>query len=321
MFFSSFPLWAQFSGYQSLHLPSGARNAALGGKVVSLADKDINQFTHNPASLDSMEATQLSVTYSPYFAGINQFIGHFYAPVLNGVAVGLSYLDYGAFIETDPTGTLSESFKAQDYVITVGKSHRLGSFTFGLNLKFVNSSVESYGSSLLLGDLGGIYHYPGGDFKVGLVLKNFGFQFSQFSALKDQVPFDVQFGTSVKPKYMPVRFTITAYNLVSEGMVFRSGDDLNTARTVRAFDSFFRRINVGMELILSRHVNLLVGYNHLRKQELKLEETGGGAGFSYGLMIAIKRFEFRYGRAVYHASSGANFFTLTTNINSFKKVF
>ena len=93
-----------------------------------------------------------------------------------------------------------------------------------------------------------------------------------------------------------------------------------SSRTVRAFDDFFRRINLGAELILSKNVQFLLGYNHLRRQELTLEETGAGAGFSYGLMIGIKKFTFRYARSVYHAKGGANFITIQSNLRSFNKV-
>lgn len=312
---------AQFSGYQSLQLPSGARNAALGGQVVSLSG-DITQFIHNPASLDSLDYTDLALSLSPYFAGIYQFSGQYYLPVkrINGLAVGLSYLDYGDFVATDPSGASGDTFRASDYVITVGKSHRMSSFSVGVNLKLAHSSIETYSSTALLADVGGMYHYPNGDFKIGLVFKNIGFRFDDyFGSAATELPFDVQIGTSVKPMYMPIRFSITAYNLVEEDLVFRQ-DANESSRTVRAFDGFFRRINLGAELIFSENVQFLLGYNHLRRQELALEETGAGAGFSYGLMIGIKKFTFRYARSVYHANGGANFITIQTNIRSFNKV-
>lgn len=312
---------AQFSGYQSLQLPSGARNAALGGQVVSLSG-DITQFIHNPAALDSVEYTDVALSFSPYFAGIYQFSGQYYLPAgrVNGLAVGLSYLDYGEFVSTDPSGASGDNFSASDYLITVGKSHRMSSFSVGVNLKLAHSAIETYSSTALLADLGGMYHYPKGDFKIGLVFKNVGFRMDDyFGSARTELPFDVQIGTSVKPLYMPVRFSITAFNLVEEDLVFRQ-DGNESSRTVRAFDGFFRRINLGAEFIFSKNVQFLLGYNHLRRQELSLSETGAGAGFSYGLMIGIRKFTFRYARSVYHASGGANFITIQSNLHSFNKV-
>ena len=312
---------AQFSGYQSLQLPSGARNAALGGKVISLSG-DVTQFIHNPAALDSVDYTDIALSFSPYFAGIYQFSGQFYVPVeqIDGLAIGLSYLDYGDFVSTDPSGATGESFSASDYVITVGKSHRMSSFSVGVNVKLAHSAIESYSSTAFLADVGGMYHYPKGDFKIGLVFRNLGFRIQDYSGSSaTRLPFDVQIGTSVKPQHMPVRFSVTAYNLMEEDLVFRQ-DGEDRSRTVKAFDDFFRRINLGAEFIFSKNVHFLLGYNHLRRQELSLDETGAGAGFSYGLMIGIKKFTFRYARSVYHARGGANFITIQTNLRSFNKV-
>jgi len=215
---------AQFSGYQSLQLPSGARNAALGGKIVSLTG-DITQFIHNPASLDSIEYTDIALSFSPYFAGIYQFTGQFYMPIerINGLAVGLSYLDYGDFVSTDPGGASGDSFRASDYMITVGKSHRMSSFSVGINLKLVHNALEAYSSTAFLADIGGMYHYPKGDFKVGLVFKNLGIRINDYlGSSGTALPFDVQIGTSVKPMHMPIRFSLTAYNLMEEVSCFGS---------------------------------------------------------------------------------------------------
>ncbi len=318
-----FPGIAQFSGYQSLQLPSGARNAALGGKIISLSDGDITQFVHNPASLDSVENTDVALSFSPYFAGVNQFVGQFYLPLesIDGLAIGLSYLDYGDFIETDASGTPGETFGGSDYLITIGKSHRIGSFSVGANIKLAHSAIEAYAATALLMDIGGMYHYPKGDFNIGMVFKNFGFNVNNyFGSGPVSLPFDVQIGASVKPAYMPVRFSITGYNLLEEDLVFRSSGNEQASRAVQNLDGIFRRINIGAEFIFSQNVQFLLGYNHLRRQELSLEETGAGAGFSYGLKIGIKRFTFRYARSVYHASGGANFFTFQTNIHSFNRV-
>lgn len=320
LLFSTFPALAQFDGYQSLRLPSGARNAALGGEVVSLTN-DITQFTHNPASLDSIEGTDAAITFTPYFAGIYQFSGQYYLPAerINGLAVGLSYLDYGNFIGTDQSGNAGEEFSGADYVISFGKSHRVSSFTIGANLKLAHQQIETYSSTAVLMDIGGLYQYPKGDFKVGLVFKNVGFRLNDFFAsASTSLPFDVQLGASIKPQYMPVRFTVTAYNFLDDNLVFNEND--GTSETVQAFDRLFRRINLGGEFIFSRNVHFLLGYNHLRRQELSLNDRGAGAGFSYGLMIGIKRFTIRYARSVYHANTGSNFFTIQTNIRSFNQV-
>lgn len=317
------PATAQFGTYQSLHSPFGARNAALGGRVVSLADGDVMQFAHNPATLDSVRATEVGVNFSPLFAGIYSFSGAYAGEFsrVGKVALGITYMDYGDFTQTEPNGDVTGTFQAQDFVLALGKAHRIGPFTMGANLKYAAQRIAGYGSSLLLADFGGIYRAPETDFTVGLVFKNMGFVLSDHTGSgTNHVPFDVQISTSIKPKYMPFRFSISAYNLAENDLYFPPEDDLSRSKTIEVADQILRRINVATEFILHKNLQFLLGYSHLRRQELKVGDTAHGAGLSYGLSIGIKQFQIRYAHATYHAAGGTDFFTIQTNINSFKKI-
>lgn len=317
---STFGASAQIASFQSLNAPFGARNAALGGKVVSLADGDVMQFAHNPAVLDSVATGAVAVNFSPYFAGIYSFSGAYLADFkqLGKLAFSLTYLDYGTFTETTDNGDLLGEFQASDYVISIGKSHQLGSFSLGANLKYALNGIAGYNASVILGDLGGIYHAPDTDFTIGLVLKNFGFIINDFTGNNNEVPFDVQISSSIKPAHMPFRFSISAFNLTGSGHYFEN--ERNISRVVKLADKFLRRINVGTELIIHENIQLLIGYSHLRRQELRLYDSAEGAGFSYGFLIGIKNIRFRYAHATYHAAGGTDFFTIQTNLNSFRNI-
>lgn len=320
--FLAFASSAQFGQYQALDLPAGTRSAALGGTLVSLADGELMQFVNNPAVLDSVEISDIAINYNPYFADINVFSGAYYANIgkLGPVAFGLTYASFGEFIERDDSGNEIGTFTAQDYVISIGKSHQAGPFSLGVNVKFAQSAIESYSSSLLVFDLGGIYRVPNQDLTFALAFKNFGFRLSDFAVEQAKIPFDVQMGVTIKPEFMPFRFSITTYNLVEENLVFRQEDDLATSRVSSSVDKILRRVNIGTELVLNKAVQFQLGYNHLRRQELKLVDTAGGAGFSYGIAIGVKKLKFRYARSKYHAAGGANFISLETNLNNYKKI-
>ncbi|MFY0599726.1 MAG: type IX secretion system protein PorQ [Cyclobacteriaceae bacterium] len=313
---------AQFGQYQVLDLPSGARSAALGGTMVSLADGEIQQFMNNPAVLDSVSLTDVSFSYNPYFADINVFSGAFYGNVgkAGPIAFGITYASYGEFDETDDAGNKVGSFTARDYVIAVGKSHSVGLFTLGVNAKLAQSAIESYSSTALTFDLGGVFRMPNKDISFGMAFKNFGFILSDYAVHQSDLPFDVQLGLTVKPEHMPFKFTLTTYNLVEENLIFRRENEDATSRTSATFDKALRRINIGAELILNKAIQFQIGYNHLRRQELKLDEKAGGAGFSYGISIGVKKIKFRYARAKYHIAGGANFISLETNLNKYKKI-
>lgn len=304
-------------------MPFGARNAALGGRVVSLADGDLMQFAHNPAVLDSVEIADVAVNFSPLFSGIYSFSGAFAANVggLGKMAFGLTYLDYGDFTETLANGDEIGDFTVNDLVIMAGKSHRIASFTIGANVKYATNAIAGFGSSLFLADFGGIYRAPNADFTAGLVFKNFGFVLSDYAeAGTNEVPFDVQISTSIKPQYMPFRFSLSAFNLAENDLYFQPEGAISRSRTVEVADKIFRRINIGTEFILHESIQLLFGYSHLMRQELKIGQEAYGAGLSYGLAIGIRQFKLRYTHATYHAAGGTDFFTIQTNINSFKKI-
>ena len=81
-------------------------------------------------------------------------------------------------------------------------------------------------------------------------------------------------------------------------------------------DRFMRHITVGSEFILSKNFNLRVGYNYRRRQELKLEDKPGTAGFSYGFGVRVSKFHISYGRSVYHLAGPSNHISVTTAINA-----
>jgi hypothetical protein len=81
-----------------------------------------------------------------------------------------------------------------------------------------------------------------------------------------------------------------------------------------------RHIVLGTELTIAKVLSIRLGYNYGRRQELKIYEKTGLSGFSYGLGLHIKMFDFSYTRATYQAGTlNPNYFTLTMNLGGFKK--
>ncbi|MEO9869365.1 type IX secretion system protein PorQ [Ekhidna sp.] len=307
------------SGYQSLNLTSNPRAAALGGTTISLVDGDVSQFFENPATLDSISAGNVFFHFNPYFADVFVYSGAYSFSIGNaGVfAAGIHYINYGAFDLVDETGAQLGSFRAQDYTFSIGKAHQIGVFSLGTNLKLTHSSIESYGSTAILVDIGGVFRINR-NWSAAMVLKNMGFRISEYTQFSNpELPFDVKIGMSFKPEYMPLRFTLTSTNLTHENS---SGSESSSGRSVSTFNQLFNRVNLGAEFLLSDNFQLLVGYNHKRKQELKLDDIGGGAGFSFGLMAKVKKVEIRFSRATFHTAGGSSFISLKTNLNDFKKI-
>ncbi|MEM9895785.1 MAG: type IX secretion system protein PorQ [Bacteroidota bacterium] len=312
---------AQIGGkldFQVLSAVSNPRSAALGGLNISSTDQDIALVMDNIAILDSIESGSVFVNISPFFSDAisASFSSSLNLGALGDVGIGLIYFDYGTFDRTSASGEDLGEFTAQDYAVSIGKSHRLGAFVLGGAIKFANSSIDGFQSSAALLDIGGLFEVNQ-LWSFGMTFRNLGARLRDYSAnTTTSLPLDIRVGTTFKPRYMPLRFTITSRNLISENSLARE-DEINSNKTI---EKVLRGLQIGTELLLSQHFHLLVGYNHKRKQELGLQQTGAGAGFSYGLMLQVRKIQFRFSRATFHAAGGSSFISLKTNLNSFKSI-
>ena len=326
LIFTGLTCWGQIGGqrsYEFLNIPSNARLSGLGGVNVSLANQDVNLGFSNPALSGDTLSGLASFSYQSYFADVNivtSIYQHDFGK-WGSWFLGVNHINYGDFDSFDASGNSLGDFDASETAVVLGRSHQIRSFSFGASLKFLNSTIAGFSSNALVMDIGGVFIHPNQRFFVGLAIKNAGVILSDYTETSDsELPFDVQLGLSFKPLYMPLRFSLTGYNL-NRGNLATFNDQLITQNQESAstFNKVFRHINVGAEVLFTKNFNLRFGYNHLVRQELKLESTAGGAGFSFGLMFRIKAFEFAYSRGGYHAAGGANNFTLTVNTNSFIK--
>ncbi|MEO1096295.1 MAG: type IX secretion system protein PorQ [Bacteroidota bacterium] len=315
---------AQVGGQRSfefLNIPNTARTVGLGGLNVSSPYEDVNLALSNPALASDSLTGRVSFNYLNYFAdtGVLSSAYQFKLPGNYSWFVGVNYIDYGNFESFDATGAYLGAVSASETAISLGASRQAGNFIIGASIKFLSSSIAGFNSTAIVADLGGSFVHPNKSFTAGLVFKNIGAVVSDYSDAGDSsLPFDIQVGTTFKPKYMPFRFTFTGYNLSQGSIAYFDADNVAPdEEEPGTFDRVFRHITVGAELLLSKNINLRAGYNHLVRQELKLEDTAAGAGFSFGLMFRIKAFEFAYSRGGYHAAGGSNSFTLTADTNSF----
>ena len=318
--FSAFSTYGQIGGSRSfefLNVPDNAVQAALGGRNISLTGKDPNLFYSNPALADTTFASTISLNYLNYFADIQQgsatYTGDF--KTLGVMAFGIRYLSTGSIQGFDPAGNPTGDFRASDFMLQATKSHRIDNFQLGGSLKYAFSYIGDYNAGAVLVDLGGLFIHPNGLFTSAIVISNLGFRTSDFTDFKEsKLPFDVRAGVTFRPKYMPARFSITAFNLARGDVTVTDADDPAIDEEPGVFDKVFRHMALGMELLISKNVEVNLGYNHQRRKELRLASTSGGAGFSGGFTLRVKAFQLSYGRSTYHVSGASNHITLTGNL-------
>lgn len=310
-------LYAQTSNqyaYGFLDVPGNARLAGLGGVNVSLVDRDVNFFFSNPALVGDSLAGWGSAGYQFYVADIHQATFAYSAQFkkVGTMQFGVRHMDYGLIDGFDPAGAALGEFSSGETAIVISKSHTIANYRLGLSVKGVFSSLAGYRSSALLFDAGGVFVHPDQDFTVGLAVKNIGVVLSEYSVTSDtKLPFDVQVGATFKPEHMPVRFSLTVFDLVEvdDEYYYPAEDEPST------LDKVLRHINFGAELLLHRNFSVLAGYNFRRHKELKLEEAGGGAGVTFGFNARIKQFEFTFSRSSYIVGSAAYNITLAADFH------
>jgi hypothetical protein len=314
-----------------LDLPTGAQQAALGGHNVSNRNDDPTMLFANPALLNADMDGRLALSYVAYVADIKQSTGAyvFNTAKYGRFGVGITYLSYGALESLDAGGNSLGTFSVNEYTVGVSDSYTKGKFTFGATAKLGVSGIAGSRSTAGVADLGVVYKHPKEDFTVGLAAKNLGYQFTPYPGTdRAPLPLDVQLGATVKPEHMPVRFSLTAHHLQIWDIQYldpnqRGPLDENNEpkKPTKSFgDNLARHFTVSAALVLSKNLQFRVGYNHLARRELRLENTSGSAGLSFGAMLKIAGFQLDYTHAVLQAAGSSEYFTLARNMDSlFKK--
>ena len=320
--FISSTLFGQIGGkhaFEFLNIPGNARLSALGGVNASRGG-DINFFQSNPSLLTDSMDNNASLSYRIMPADIG-LMNLSYAIDFKGAgifSIGIHHVDYGTIHGYDAAGTETGNFNAGETAIFIGKVHKIRHFRIGANIKTVFSNVAGYRSSAIITDLGGAFEHPSGRLMVGLVIKNLGIILSDYTETSaSTLPFDVQAGVTVKPEHMPLRFSFTAHNLTQPDITYH--DPGSSVKAPRTLDKVLRHFNLAAEILIHRNFNVLAGYNFLVHQDLKLETTGGGAGFTVGIAVRVKSFELILSRGTYVVGNAGYAFTLTSDFNRLLK--
>jgi hypothetical protein len=314
---------AQVSGnrtFDFLRIPAQTRIAALGGVNVSLADRDVGFFLSNPSLAGDTLNGVASAAYQFYLANTGHALFSYSHDFKNvgQLLFGIQHINYGILQGYDESGLETTDFHSGETAIMVGKNHQIGNFRIGATLKGVFSSVAGYRANAVMLDIGGIFKHPQHDLTIGLAIKNLGLVLSDYSkSSASSIPFDVQAGVTLKPQYMPARFSLAAYNLLQSGLL-NEDPSIDAARPALV-KRMLSHVNLGVEILLHRNFNVLFGYNYLMHEALKFQTGGGGSGICYGFSVWAKPVEFVFSRSGYFAGNAGYSFTLSTNINKLLK--
>lgn len=337
LFVFGMKLNAQIGGvhaFEAISLPTNARVTALGGSLISVMDNDIGLAQMNPALTDSLMNNQLSVNHNFHFAGIsngNVSFGKYLNRLGLSSHFGIQYIDYGTFDQADEFGNITGEFSGGEIALIAGTAKQLNErIRAGANIKVLSGNYESYSNFGLGLDFGFYYDKPESQAGWGLVFKNIGGELNPVIDNKRALPFDIQLGYSKKLEHLPFRFSIIGHQLQNWYIRF---DDPETdvqldllsqvvnekSAFSRNLDNFFRHIIINGEFLIGNReqVRLRFGYDHLRKQEMKLTNLRSLAGFSFGIGFNIKKIKIDYGINNYHYAGATNHLSLRFDLNRF----
>jgi len=319
--------------YTFLKLTNSARVAALGGENISINDNDLNFVYHNPAMLDSSMTNNLVLNYVNYFADINYGYACYARKINNyGIfAAGIHYINYGKFIQADPTGKITGTFTASEMALNIFWSKPLidSVLKIGVNLKPIYSHLESYSSFGLAIDAGLNYNSKNNLFSASFAVRNFGSQLKPYvEGNYEPLPFDMLLGFSQKLEHAPFRMSVTLHHLHKWDMSYDPNSNQPYTYTdnnqltenqyqYNVFDNLMRHTIFGMEFIPSKNFIVMLAYNHQRRMEMKVETKPFLVGFSWGFYIRVYKLRLSYGQSIYHLAGASNHFSVNFNLSDF----
>jgi hypothetical protein len=312
--------------YNFLNLTGSAKQAALGGKVITLLD-DVNQPIWNPAVINQDLDNQLGVNYLNFLGDVNYAsasFAHMFNKHIGTFQMGVNYLNYGSFIGADEEGNETGEFKAYDLALSVGYSYNFfrTDFFIGGNIKLINSVISNYSSFGVGADIAVMYYNEYQPFMVTAVFRNIGYQVTAYDEIREKLPFEIELGAFYQLKHVPLKWHFTLDNLqqwniaVSNPSNSSSDFDGNESEEkITLFDNAIRHFSVGAELFPKSVFNIRLGYNFRRASELKLADVRTFAGFTAGFGLNFKKFSFNYAYSKYHPASNTSTFSLQINLN------
>ncbi|MDP5001971.1 MAG: type IX secretion system protein PorQ [Flavobacterium sp.] len=329
LFLLSTTTFSQIGGksvYQFLNLAQSPRQAALGGKTVTVVDYDVNQAFYNPATINIKMHNRLSANYGSYYGEVSYGTAAYaytYDRHLQTFHAGISYVNYGTFEGRDEFGNLTSDFTGSEAALSLGYAYNLPwtDMYVGANAKLISSTLESYNSWGAAVDLGFLYVDYDNDINYGLTVRNLGFQIKPYEDTNEKLPLAIDAGISQLMENVPIRWHMTFENLQQWNIAFSnpnraegSLDGGSEEEKVSFFNNALRHLILGAELFPEKGFNIRLGYNFRRSEELRILEQRNFSGISVGFGIRFGKVKFDYSYSRYTVAANTSLFGLMIDL-------
>ena len=292
------------AAFEFLRTDFNPRTSATSNAYMSPTN-DVSAMYVNPAGLSFIDQDQFAINYTNHILDINGGMAAFARnfPKYGVLSVGILYMDYGDFEETDENAqTLGRQFGANDFALGIGIANHLDEhFSYGVNMKYAFSKLASYNASAIAFDFGLHWAVPYiENLSASVALMNIGRQFDYYKNRKETLPVNFRMGVSKKLAHLPLEI---AFSL----------NDLNTD-TNEILD-LIKRFSVGGEFTLSEKLRLRLGYDNDLHSDVESTDDFRFGGISAGFGVYFKNFRIDYAYSNYGALGGISRFGLFGTLN------
>ena len=313
--------------YQFLNLVTSPRQAALGGKTITIYDDDVNQANFNPATINPDMDNHLALNYGSYYGEVSYGTASYaytYDRHLQTFQAGINYINYGKFEGYDQNGQPTAPFTGSETALSFGYSYNVpnSNLFLGASGKLISSTLESYSSFGGAIDFGALFIDDNNDVNWALVIRNVGTQFTTYSGIHEKLPLEIMAGVSQELENVPIRWHLTANNLQQWNITFSnpnraisSLDGTSTNEKISVMKNAIQHFIFGVELFPKKAFNLRMGYNFRRAEELRILEQRNFSGISLGFGLKVNKLKFNYSYSKYTLAGNTSLFGLTMNFN------
>ena len=281
------------AAYTFLKIGTDARAEGMGGAYTGLAD-GLGALTYNPAGLGSLAPKQFMATYNNWLTDIQSgFIAGIWGlGETDRIGVAAQYVDYGTFRAADAQGDPLSPFGASDFALALSWARPIQSRSaIGASVRFITESIGNQSSSAFAVDLGFLYRMPDERTRIGVTVRNAGFQMTAFGeGAKDKLPVTGVVGFSHQLRGTPVLFVLDA---------------------MKSYDSKLGAA-IGAEISALNPLLLRAGYNTLGGQIDTGTSTDKLSGLSLGAGFTRSRVTIDYAFGFMSKLGSTHRFTLHT---------
>jgi len=198
------------AGSEFLKIGVGARANAMSGAFSAISN-DMSSMFYNAAGLVDVNGYSADISYAQWFGGYSHNYLAGVVPAGDKYRVGINIISFSSgeipLTTLDRENALNITYSVSDFCLGGTFSAMLTDhFSFGVNLKYVQSSIASLNSSGVVADIGTMYRFGG--YRIGFAISNLGGQFQYAGQDLNQ-----QIDPTLPSQRLEAALLTTAYNL------------------------------------------------------------------------------------------------------------